>query len=108
MKAWARGFYFSKAWSDTREAYLLSRHYLCERCEQPAKIVHHRQYLTPDNINDTSITLSWDNLEALCQDCHNKEHMARNGVCIFDENGNVIGERSAELDEFKMLTGPPV
>lgn len=24
------------------------------------------------------ITLCWDNLEALCQDCHNKEHHAKN------------------------------
>ncbi len=92
MKAWARGFYFSKAWSDTREAYLVSKHYLCERCEQPAKIVHHKQYLTPANINDTSITLSWDNLEALCQDCHNKEHHKseeQRRYC-FDEDGNII------------------
>lgn len=92
MKAWARGFYFSKVWSDTREAYLVSQHYLCERCEQPAKIVHHRRYLTPDNINDTSITLSWDNLEALCQDCHNKEHhknVKQRRYC-FDEDGNIV------------------
>lgn len=25
-----------------------------------------------------AITLCWDNLEALCQDCHNKEHHAKN------------------------------
>ena len=92
MKAWASAFYFSKAWEDTRETYLLSQHCLCERCEQPAKIVHHKTYLTPDNINDVSITLSWNNLEALCQDCHNKEHH-KNEVqrrYCFDDNGNII------------------
>ena len=29
-------------------------------------------------LNTGSITLCWDNLEALCQDCHNKEHHAKN------------------------------
>lgn len=35
-------------------------------------------WLTPKNIHEQSITLCWDNLEALCQDCHNKEHHAKN------------------------------
>ncbi|MUT97757.1 MAG: HNH endonuclease [Subdoligranulum sp.] len=56
-----------------------SKGYLCERCSTPddpvtAKIAHHKTYLTKQNINDPYIALSWDNLEALCQDCHNKEH----------------------------------
>lgn len=46
--------------------------------EEPAKIVHHKIWLTPKNIHEQSITLCWDNLEALCQDCHNKEHHAKN------------------------------
>lgn len=45
---------------------------------EPAKIVHHKIWLTPKNIHEQSITLCWDNLEALCQDCHNKEHHAKN------------------------------
>lgn len=108
MKPYAEAFYKSKAWRKVRRAYMESQHYICERCGKPAVICHHKKHITPKNIDDKEITLDFDNLEALCMDCHNKEHMARNGVCIFDENGNVIGERSAELDEFKMLTGPPV
>lgn len=95
MKEWARGFYFSTAWNETRKAYLLSQHYLCERCEQPAKIVHHRKYLTPDNIHNTELTLGWDNLEALCQDCHNQEHHrtnTRQRRYHFDESGELIAE----------------
>ena len=77
MKAWAKSFYLSQAWENTRAAYLMSQDYICERCGEPAKIAHHKRYLTRENINDAGITLSWDNLEALCQDCHNKEHHMR-------------------------------
>ena len=41
MKAWAKSFYLSAAWEKTRAAYLMSQDYICERCGQPAKIVHH-------------------------------------------------------------------
>ncbi len=74
MKAWASRFYMSAAWKKTRDAYLTSQDYICERCGEPAKIAHHKICLTKGNIDDTGITLCWDNLEALCQDCHNKEH----------------------------------
>ncbi len=77
MKAWARSFYLSAAWEGTRAAYLMSQDYICERCGEPAKVVHHKRRITRDNINDAGITLNWDNLEALCQDCHNKEHHKR-------------------------------
>jgi 5-methylcytosine-specific restriction endonuclease McrA len=57
----------------------------------PAKIAHHRTHLTEKNISDPHVALAWDNLEALCQACHNEEHhrtpRARYG---FDEEGNVI------------------
>lgn len=92
VKEWARGFYASKAWDETRKAYMIAQHGLCERCGEPAKIVHHKRHITQKNINNTDITLNWDNLEALCQDCHNKEHHAgeRQKRYMFDEAGNVI------------------
>lgn len=79
MKPWAERFYNSDAWRSCRDSFLKSKGYLCERCSTPddpvtAKIAHHKTYLTKQNINDPYIALSWDNLEALCQDCHNKEH----------------------------------
>ena len=43
MKAWAKSFYLSAAWEKTRAAYLMSQDYICERCGQPAKIVHHKR-----------------------------------------------------------------
>lgn len=94
VKAWAERFYNSEQWKDTRENFLQSKDYICERCGEPAKIAHHRKWLTKDNINDVSITLCWDNLEALCQDCHNKEHhkkdRQRQSRYRIDENGNIL------------------
>ena len=76
----------------TRAAYLMSQDFICERCGEPAKIVHHKRWLNRDNINDTDITLNWDNLEALCQDCHNKEHhkSAPRLRYRFDADGGII------------------
>lgn len=36
------------------------------KCGRPGAIVHHKEHLTPQNINDPDITLSEDNLELLC------------------------------------------
>lgn len=60
----------------------------------PGKIVHHKVYLTPYNINDPNISLNHNKLEYLCQDCHNNEHHGegeptREGLG-FDEEGNLI------------------
>lgn len=97
VKPWAERFYNSDAWRVCREAFLQSKGCLCERCSTPddpvvAKIAHHKTYLTKANINNPYITLSWDNLEALCQDCHNKEHhrSTRKKRYSFDANGNLV------------------
>lgn len=92
MKEWARAFYESNSWTDTREAYMLSQHWVCERCGEPAKICHHKTWLTRENISNPYIALGWDNLEALCQDCHNKEHHKKERATryTFDADGNVI------------------
>lgn len=92
MKAWAVRFYNSDDWKDTRETFLQSKDYICERCGEPAKIAHHKIWLTEKNINDVSITLCWDNLEALCQDCHNKEHHKKEKKMRyrFDKDGNIL------------------
>ncbi len=92
MKEWSKAFYLSSAWEHTRTAYMISQDYICERCGEPAKIVHHKRYITRDNINDTHVTLCWDNLEALCQDCHNKEHHKQSPRLrySFDAEGNIL------------------
>jgi len=98
-KPWAKWFYASKQWHKCRAAYIQSVGGLCERClangeYKPGWIVHHKTYLTADNIYDPNITLNFDNLEYLCQDCHNKEHhrqrtTLRKGL-MFDSEGNLV------------------
>lgn len=70
----AKKFYRSKSWRNTRNAYMVSVFSLCERCGQPADIVHHKIYIDIDNINNPDVTLDWNNLEAVCIKCHNQEH----------------------------------
>lgn len=72
-------FYNSMAWHNTSRAYKQSVGGLCERCMSkglvtPAEIVHHKIPLTDKNISDLSISLSWDNLQALCRQCHAEAH----------------------------------
>lgn len=98
-KEYAKSFYKSKDWRQCRLGYIDSVNGLCERCLnkgklRPGKIVHHIQYITPNNINDPYITLNWNNLEYVCQDCHNNEHQSkysaiRNDV-MFDNEGNLV------------------
>ena len=93
-KDYAKKFYRSKAWRECRASYISKVYGLCERCKQPGKILHHKEYITPDNINDPNITLNHDNLEFLCQECHNIEHhekysSVRYGL-EFDAEGNLI------------------
>lgn len=90
----ARNFYSSKRWQKCRDAFMESEHYICERCGRPAVIAHHRKYITPENIDDPNVTLSWDNLECLCNNCHEQEHHGKlpvisNGL-KFDRHGNVV------------------
>ena len=68
-------FYSTHRWQNKRAAYR-KRHPLCERCSTMmhpvlAGMVHH---IVP--IDDVSLRLRDDNLEALCHTCHNREHHA--------------------------------
>ena len=92
-------FYKSPAWKRCRKAYIDSVGGLCERCLKENKIVkgyivHHREHLTEDTINDPKVSLSWSNLEYLCHDCHNKEHFQKEKIIEddvkFDQQGNLI------------------
>lgn len=93
MREYAKPFYKSKAWQRTRDAYAASVGGLCEGClkrglYRPGEIVHHRLALTPDNINDPSVTLAWDNLCLLCRDCHAKAHGSAKRYKV-DEMGRI-------------------
>ena len=90
---WAKKFYASAAWRSLREYVLIRDNFLCVRCGAPGKIVHHKIYLTEKNIGDPSVALNADNLEALCKDCHDAEHMAElptDAALVFDREGNLV------------------
>lgn len=79
MKEFAKKFYSSRRWKETREAYLRSVGGLCELCYRagktsPAVIIHHKIPVTPETINDPTVTLSWSNFLAVCRNCHEKLH----------------------------------
>ena len=83
----------SRRWEKCRIAYLSSVNYTCERCHAPAVVVHHRIYLNESNYTDPDISLNPERLEALCINCHNREHFQDDstvpGVC-FDGEGNLV------------------
>jgi len=94
-KEFSRNFYNSKQWKEVRASYISSRFGLCERCGcANARQVHHKIYLTPDNINKPDITIDFNNLELLCDTCHQNEHHKVTGITedglLFDSNGNLI------------------
>lgn len=99
-REFAKKFYSSTAWKKCRKTYLYEHPY-CERCLKkglivPAEHVHHKVYIdTPEKLNDPMLSLNPDNLEALCEPCHSKEHNAspsiRSGL-YFDEDGNIFTE----------------
>jgi len=69
---------------------------MCERCFSmgeltPATLVHHLEHLTPENIDDPDVALSYGNLQRLCVDCHAAVHAGQSAPRVtFDETGNVI------------------
>ena len=94
MKDFATAFYKSKAWKSCRDSYMESRSGLCEEClargvYSPAEIVHHIIELTPENITDPNVTLSWSNLRAVCRECHAAAHGARQRRYKVDPSGRV-------------------
>ena len=83
-KAYARKFYSSKAWQDCRNEYMKQAHYLCENClrrgiYRPAEIVHHKIELDPITIERPEISLNFNNLEAVCRECHSLYHETSGG-----------------------------
>lgn len=99
-------FYHTTAWRKCSKAFMQSKNYICERCGGLATICHHKKYITDKNVHDPNITLNWDNLEALCQTCHNQEHFggtAINKICAdgltFDSDGNLIKNKSPHASE---------
>jgi hypothetical protein len=77
-------FYASNIWRTFRLNLILERSkehggVICEKCGKlivnPIDIhAHHKVELTPENVNDYSISLNPELIELICHDCHDKEH----------------------------------
>ena len=100
-KDFARAFYDSDNWRKCRLGYIRHRRSidggLCEECKATTGfIVHHKKHLTPWNINDPSVALSWKNLMYVCKECHEKIHEydgrfgGERGIVQFDAAGNPV------------------
>lgn len=97
-KEFAKRFYKSKQWQRTRDAYIAERVAIdggmCEVCgKRLGYIVHHKNLLTAENINDAAVTT--DDLLYVCKHCHDLIHDPEiNGSdtarIAFDKDGNVI------------------
>ena len=103
-KEFAREFYSSGSWQDVRDSYAKEKFYICEVCGKPTGknelIIHHKIHLNPENINNPSISLNKENLQALCRSCHAKAHLKdkkeykpkkkKERTIMFDSDGNVV------------------
>lgn len=95
MRSVDQDFYNSKKWRQVAADYKKKSGGICERCKKkglyvPAKIVHHKIHLNSKNIKDPSVAYNFDNLEALCLDCHNKEHFENSKRWRFSKSGALI------------------
>ena len=96
MRSIDNSFYKSTQWKKCRSAYW-STHPICERCLAqgvitPTEIIHHKVYLTPENMNNAELAYGFDNLEALCREHHNQEHFKNTKAkrWSFDADGSLI------------------
>lgn len=77
-------FYKTKKWETFRKIIVdqnldADGYVHCARCGKPILkkydlIVHHKQELSDENVNDYSVSLNPDNVECVCFSCHNRIH----------------------------------
>ena len=93
MRDFAEKFYKSKPWRKLRDYIFYDRDFqICVRCGEAGKIVHHKIWLTPENIDDPYISLNEDLLETLCEKCHTVEHKGEvplSEELMFSEDGDI-------------------
>lgn len=94
-----QAFYGSPAWKKCRAAYKKKARGLCEMCLQQGlftagEVVHHKQPLTAETVNNPDIALDFSNLMLLCRKHHAEVHEVNKRRYVIDEYGHVtiIGE----------------
>ena len=100
----AGNFYKRQVWENVRASCIAKAHGLCERCGSPATVAHHIDWLTPKNINNPKVTLSLDNLMAVCGDCHAKLHAITSATADgleFDREGNLVPAPMTDIIDYR-------
>lgn len=88
-----KSFYRSLKWRKFRNGIIHERGPVCEECGKvltdplDCEVDHDPIELTPENVNDASVSLNPANVKVKCNDCHNKRHhrfghQAEHGVYI--------------------------
>jgi len=106
-KDFTQGFYTSPAWLKCRASFIATRIAtdggLCQMCKYSlGYIVHHIKPVTPDSINDYTVTLNHGNLMFLCSNCHNKIH--GDVRCVVTADGEVY---SPPIRKLKRIRSEP-
>lgn len=75
VKDFAKAFYRSAEWLHKRESILQRDNYECQKHKRRGKFakascVHHKKHLK----DFPELALADENLESLCDACHNEEH----------------------------------
>lgn len=91
----AKKFYDSRVWQNTRDSVYAEQHGVCQQCNGnrgAGEIVHHIIWLNRNNIQDINITLNKDNLMLVCRVCHGLLHGVSNTKqgLMFNEQGELI------------------
>ena len=76
---WAMALYQSRQWRELRQALIIERGLHCQLCgrlvSHPSNLIgDHIEEITPDNVNNPAISLNPDNVQLICEDCHNRKH----------------------------------
>lgn len=95
MKDFAKQVYKRKRWQQCRSSFIRYRQSvdggLCQICHSDlGYIVHHKQELTPETVEDPEICYGFWNLQYVCHRCHNQEHGYFASANLFDENGDLL------------------
>jgi 5-methylcytosine-specific restriction endonuclease McrA len=89
-----RKFYKSREWKCKRREVLKRDNYECQRCKRDggysrATTVHHKKHLD----KYPELALADENLESLCEACHNKEHPEKLKTPEVNRREHITSER---------------
>lgn len=94
--------YNNTEWKHLRNTYI-KEHPLCEMCLEkgkvvPAEDIHHKQSPFKNGDVDFNKLLDYDNLQALCKECHGNIHAGKTGKPTIQD---VLRQLADLLDENK-------